>query len=63
MQPTFAWHGLRARVNLIKMFEVVKGANSAPDTLATAMDLGRKIGKISAPWPAMAAALPVSRQP
>jgi 3-hydroxyacyl-CoA dehydrogenase, NAD binding domain/3-hydroxyacyl-CoA dehydrogenase, C-terminal domain len=34
--------------NVMKLFEVVKGAKSAPDTLATAMDLGRKIGKISA---------------
>jgi len=32
----------------MKLFEVVKGAKSAPDTLATAMALGRKIGKISA---------------
>jgi 3-hydroxyacyl-CoA dehydrogenase len=32
----------------MKLFEVVKGARSAPDTLATAMALGRKIGKISA---------------
>ncbi len=37
-----------APANVMKLFEVVKGANSAPDTLATAMDLGRKIGKISA---------------
>ena len=34
--------------NVMKLFEVVKGAKSTPDTLATAMDLGRKIGKISA---------------
>ena|SRR6516225_8465534 len=34
--------------NVMKLFEVVKGAKSAPDTSATAMDLGRKIGKISA---------------
>jgi hypothetical protein len=32
----------------MKLFEVVKGPKSAPDTLATAMELGRKIGKISA---------------
>ena len=32
----------------MKLFEVVKGAKSAPDTLAAAMELGRKIGKISA---------------
>ncbi len=32
----------------MKLFEVVKGAKSAPDVLATAMDLGRKIGKIGA---------------
>jgi 3-hydroxyacyl-CoA dehydrogenase len=37
-----------APANVMKLFEVVKGARSAPDTLATAMDLGRKIGKISA---------------
>src|SRR5205823_14977847 len=37
-----------APANVRKLFEVVKGAKSAPDTLATAMDLGRKIGKISA---------------
>jgi 3-hydroxyacyl-CoA dehydrogenase len=37
-----------APANVMKLFEVVKGAASAPDTLATAMDLGRKIGKISA---------------
>ena len=37
-----------APANVMKLFEVVKGAKSAPDTLATAMDLGRKIGKISA---------------
>jgi 3-hydroxyacyl-CoA dehydrogenase len=34
--------------NVMKLFKVVKGAKSAPDTLVTAMDLGRKIGKISA---------------
>src|SRR5215472_3549063 len=37
-----------APANVMKLFEVVKGAKSANDTLATAMDLGRKIGKISA---------------
>src|SRR3989440_353203 len=37
-----------APANVMKMFEVVNGAKSAPDTLATGMDLGRKIGKISA---------------
>jgi 3-hydroxyacyl-CoA dehydrogenase len=37
-----------APANVMKLFEVVKGAKSAPDTLITAMDLGRKIGKISA---------------
>src|SRR5262250_1169921 len=37
-----------APANVMKLFEVVKGAKSAPDTLATAMDLGRRIGKISA---------------
>jgi 3-hydroxyacyl-CoA dehydrogenase len=37
-----------APANVMKLFEVVKGAKSAPDTLATGMVLGRKIGKISA---------------
>jgi 3-hydroxyacyl-CoA dehydrogenase len=37
-----------APANVMKLLEVVKGAKSAPDTLATAMALGRKIGKISA---------------
>src|SRR5215471_9194095 len=37
-----------APANVMKLFEVVKGAKSAPDALATGMDLGRKIGKISA---------------
>jgi 3-hydroxyacyl-CoA dehydrogenase len=37
-----------APANVMKLFEVVKGAKSGPDTLATGMDLGRKIGKISA---------------
>jgi 3-hydroxyacyl-CoA dehydrogenase len=37
-----------APANVMKLFEVVKGARSAPDTLATGMALGRRIGKISA---------------
>src|SRR6516162_9525266 len=37
-----------APANVMKLFEVVKGAESAPDTLATGMVLGRRIGKISA---------------
>jgi 3-hydroxyacyl-CoA dehydrogenase len=37
-----------APANVMKLFEVVRGAKSAPDTLLTAMDLGRKIGKVSA---------------
>jgi 3-hydroxyacyl-CoA dehydrogenase len=37
-----------APANVMKLFEVVKGAKSAPDTLMTAMDLGRRIGKVSA---------------
>jgi len=37
-----------APANVMKLFEVVKGAKSAPDTLATGMVLGRRIGKISA---------------
>jgi 3-hydroxyacyl-CoA dehydrogenase len=37
-----------APANVMKLFEVVKGTRSAPDTLATGMALGRKIGKISA---------------
>jgi 3-hydroxyacyl-CoA dehydrogenase len=37
-----------APANVMKLFEVVRGAKSAPDTLMTAMDLGRKIGKVSA---------------
>ncbi len=36
-----------APANVMKLFEVVKGSKSAPDVLATAMDLGRKIGKVS----------------
>ena len=34
--------------NVMKMFEVVKGAKTSPATLAAAMKLGRDIGKISA---------------
>jgi 3-hydroxyacyl-CoA dehydrogenase len=37
-----------APANVMKLFEIVKGAKSAPDTLATGMALGRRIGKISA---------------
>ncbi|HZU89557.1 MAG TPA: 3-hydroxyacyl-CoA dehydrogenase NAD-binding domain-containing protein, partial [Stellaceae bacterium] len=37
-----------APANVMKLLEVVRGAKSAPDTLMTAMDLGRKIGKVSA---------------
>jgi 3-hydroxyacyl-CoA dehydrogenase len=37
-----------APANVMKLFEVVKGTKSAPDVLATAMALGRKIGKVSA---------------
>jgi 3-hydroxyacyl-CoA dehydrogenase len=29
----------------MKLLEVVKGAKSAPDTIATSMSLGKKIGK------------------
>ena len=36
-----------APANVMKLFEVVKGSKSAPDVLATAMALGRKIGKVS----------------
>src|SRR2546430_17535955 len=36
-----------APANVIKLFEVVEGTKSAPDVLATAMALGRKIGKVS----------------
>src|SRR6202040_1195022 len=36
-----------APANVMKLFEVVKGSDSAPDVLATAMALGRKIGKVS----------------
>jgi len=34
--------------NVMKLFEVVRGAKSAPETLVTAMALGKQIGKISA---------------
>jgi 3-hydroxyacyl-CoA dehydrogenase len=37
-----------APANVMKLFEVVKGTQSAPDVIATAMALGRKIGKVSA---------------
>jgi 3-hydroxyacyl-CoA dehydrogenase len=37
-----------APANVMKLLEVVRGAKSAPDTLIAAMNLGRKIGKISA---------------
>src|SRR5262249_19905291 len=37
-----------APANVMKLFEVVKGTKSAPDVIATAMALGRKIGKVSA---------------
>jgi 3-hydroxyacyl-CoA dehydrogenase len=36
-----------APANVMKLFEVVKGSKTAPDVLATAMALGRKIGKVS----------------
>jgi 3-hydroxyacyl-CoA dehydrogenase len=34
--------------NVMKLFEVVRGEKSSPDTLVTAMALGKQIGKISA---------------
>jgi len=37
-----------APANVMKLFEVVQGTKSAPDVIATAMALGRKIGKVSA---------------
>ena len=37
-----------APANVMKLFEVVQGTKSAPDVIATAMSLGRKIGKVSA---------------
>jgi 3-hydroxyacyl-CoA dehydrogenase len=36
-----------APANVMKLFEVVEGTKSAPDVLASAMVLGRKIGKVS----------------
>ena len=36
-----------APANVMRLFEVVKGTKSANDVLATAMVLGRKIGKVS----------------
>ena len=33
--------------NVMKLLEVVRGAKTAPDVLATAMDIGKKIGKVS----------------
>src|SRR3954454_4732527 len=36
-----------ATANVMKLFEVVQGSKSAPDVIATAMALGRKIGKVS----------------
>ncbi|HUI34896.1 MAG TPA: 3-hydroxyacyl-CoA dehydrogenase NAD-binding domain-containing protein [Stellaceae bacterium] len=36
-----------APANVMKLFEVVKGSKTANDVLATAMVLGRKIGKVS----------------
>ena len=36
-----------APANVMKLFEVVQGTKSAPDVIATAMALGRKIGKVS----------------
>jgi 3-hydroxyacyl-CoA dehydrogenase len=37
-----------APANVMKLFEVVQGSKSAPDVIASAMDLGRRIGKVSA---------------
>ncbi len=34
--------------NVMKLLEVVRGAKTAPDVLATAVDVGRKIGKVPA---------------
>jgi 3-hydroxyacyl-CoA dehydrogenase len=34
--------------NVMKLLEVVRGAKTAPETIASAMQLGKKIGKISA---------------
>ena len=36
-----------APANVMKLFEVVQGTKSAPDVIATAMELGRRIGKVS----------------
>jgi len=36
-----------APANVMKLFEVVQGSKSAPDVIASAMSLGRKIGKVS----------------
>ena len=33
--------------NVMRLLEVVRGAKSAPETIATAMGIGRKVGKIS----------------
>ena len=33
--------------NVMKLLEVVRGAELSPTTLATVMQMGRKIGKIS----------------
>ncbi|MFT8243815.1 3-hydroxyacyl-CoA dehydrogenase NAD-binding domain-containing protein [Roseomonas sp. BN140053] len=32
--------------NVMKLLEVVRGANTSPDALATAVELGRKLGKV-----------------
>src|SRR5947207_8031288 len=37
-----------APANVMKLFEVVQGSKSATDVIASAMDLGRKIGTVSA---------------
>ena len=34
--------------NVMKLFEVVRGSKSSPETLITAMHLGKRIGKVSA---------------
>ena len=33
--------------NVMRLLEVVRGKDSSPETIATAMDIGRKVGKIS----------------
>ena len=33
--------------NVMKLLEVVRGAKTAPDVLATAMEIGKKIGKVA----------------